>query len=126
MTIYHIIKPDDSVESLDWGDKPLEYGCIPFSHLKHLIGGYVEHVSVHWQGRRHHMFVDENGHSKGLKANRRATRIYWNATFSRKHKDLIYSDLSQPTDVQVPDDPDFISGLPLIVGVAVLWEGDME
>lgn len=44
----------------------------------------VEHVSVLWRDRRADMFVDEDGHGKGLARNEAATGIY-RAAWLRDH-----------------------------------------
>jgi hypothetical protein len=49
----------------------------PLEELRAIIGGgWAEHVSVLYNGRPAHMFVDEEGSRKGLPVNLRATNIY--------------------------------------------------
>jgi hypothetical protein len=112
---------------------PLEYKCVPFADLRKMLGmeghDLIEHVSVLWQGKPHHMFVDEEGRLRGKPLNPIATRIYWNATLQRRGKaDLIFDDLTANFLLK----PAQLRTLPVeladayIVGPAILWEGDME
>jgi len=50
------------------------------SMVDEVIGkdNYAEHVTVFWNGKYCDMFVDEEGHPKGLEINMLATAIYWN------------------------------------------------
>ena len=135
MTQLHILKPDLTVRSVEWV-APLKYKCPDFKDMYDLVGtDCLEHVNVLWQGQKRHMFVDENGLSKALKFNLRATRIYWNATLKRnKRTDLLYNDLSVPCGIGRDDllamkdskSPLAILNHSVIVGTALLWEGEME
>lgn len=131
MTILHTIKPDGTYSSDEWTGE-LEYAAPPFRSLKSLLaqadpvheGCDIEHVNVWWKGKLAHMFVDETGLYKPAKRNQRATRIYFNLTIKRDRLSpaLIYDDLAKmPTYLS-----DDIQRGYCIVGVALLWEGDLE
>jgi len=127
MNMLHLLKVDGTVETEDY-QGPLVYACPPWDWIKDRLGlrahENLEHVSVLWQDRYCHMFVDEEGLMHGLKRNDRATRIYYNATVCRQQKgtNFVYSDLSvDPRQQTVDETPGF-----MIVGPALLWEGDME
>jgi hypothetical protein len=123
----HVIKFNGVFDSAEYEGR-LEYKCPPFKVIRDLIAGEpapeltVEHVSVLWQGKHCHMFVDEDGRAKGLPRNDKASRIYYNYTWEREHKTrFIYDNLHKPGLVIGDESPGFD-----IVGTAVLWEGDME
>lgn len=130
MSLLHIIRADEdnTYESKEWTGE-LEYACPPFSEIRKLIGlepdSMIEHVAVLWKGKRAHMFVDEIGAIRGLPRNERATRIYYNATISRRGLNrlvYVYDDLTKDPYQQIlVEEPGF-----QIVGTAALWEGDME
>lgn len=46
-------------------------------------GSRMERVAVLFEGKPCDMFVDENGHSRGLPPNAQATAVYHNATKTR-------------------------------------------
>ena len=83
---YRVFPVDDSaVEtgSVEWPDKP------GFSTINKLVqpligGGHIEHVTVLHGGERRDMFVDEEGHVKGMDRNDRATSIY-RTNWLKKH-----------------------------------------
>lgn len=52
--------------------------------LQSIIGGYVEYVSVWYDGKPATLIVNEDGLTKGLPPNARATSIYWTATILGK------------------------------------------
>lgn len=126
MTKLHLIEVDGTVKTQEWAGE-LEFSCPPFHLMRPMIGlgAYesLEHVSVLWQGKRAHMFVDEEGLRKGLLRNERATRIYYNATLARRRStNWIYSDMAvDPKQQRIDEEPGFF-----IVGPALLWEGDMD
>jgi hypothetical protein len=130
MTTLHTILSDGTYKSEEYTG-PLEYACIPFRDLKARLaasdpvhaGCDIEHVSVWWNGRVAHMFVDEAGRYKPTKRNDRATRIYYNMTLKHERRDnLIYTDLSaDPQPLTMFEEPGFD-----IMGTALLWEGGME
>ena len=131
MTTLHTLHPEGLVQSAAWTG-PLEYLAPPFSHLKQIVQcDDLEHVNVLWLGRRCHMFVDEHGHSKKLRVNPRATRIYWNASFyNLKALDFIYSDINSVTQIEneafvaaTIEVKRLISGGAPIIGIVALWEG---
>lgn len=67
-----------------------------------LNGGDLERVAVLYDGQRRDMFVDEDGHAKGLPRNEAATKIY-RAYWLSQHPN---------------DEPE---SLPYVVGPAVLF-----
>lgn len=85
-----------------------ERGELSLNELRDYIGGYVEHVSVLFRGRRCSMFVDEEGLLKGLKLNPTATMIYWEATMRRDERSVQW----------------MMQNATPIVGRAVLYEGE--
>ena len=139
MTLLHTIYPDGRVESNNYNG-PLLYSCPPDDYMKRIIAGpieRIEHVNVLWQDRRCHMFVDEMGKVREppLVQNRKATRVYWNATWRRLAVGvLVYADLEKPDTI----DQDTWADLPLnvrsmmytdmphIYGTALLWEGGYD
>lgn len=68
---------------------------------------HLEHVTVLHDGKRRDMFVDENGHAKGLTFNQMATVIYHTASIAAKRG--------------VPNSLGIIEGESLIAGTAVLF-----
>ena len=70
-------------------------------------GQWFEHVTVWWTGQQLDMFVDENGHARGLSRNEKATEIYRSAMMMGK------------TGLPIPKDPEAIA---FVVGPAVLFE----
>lgn len=77
------------------GDGPVQTGSIEWPHepgfdainklVQPLIGGgNIEHVAVLHDGQRRDMFVDDEGHVKGLPRNDRATSIYRTNTMTRE------------------------------------------
>jgi hypothetical protein len=131
MTLLHTIYSDGTYKSEEW-EGALEYAAPPFRALKGRLEVAdpiharcdIEHVNVWWHGKLAHMFVDEMGRYKPVRRNNRATRIYYNMTLKREHRDeLLYDDIAQdPKSLPIGiEQPGF-----LIVGVALLWEGDME
>jgi hypothetical protein len=131
---YHVIFEQGVVRTADWL-LPLQFGCPRFEHIRDSLGfkpdAPLEHVSVLWQGKLAHMFVDEIGLMTGRELNPKATRVYWNNTLSRHgRKSLLYNDLTADPAVNQIVDTAILEGLGLfeavIVGPALLWEGDME
>lgn len=107
---YTVIQPDGTTEQLEalWPDGSdvgrYEVVC---EVCDRFIDGNREHVRVFWNDRYTSMFVDEDGHEKGLPLNRKATEIYHNNT--RVHDPKNY-------------DP---AKMPPIVGTAILFERDV-
>ena len=132
MTLLHTIYPDGRVQSTQYTG-PLQFDAPPSRFIAQIIdeNALIEHVNVLWQGRHCHMFVDEVGHSKGLPANAKATRVYWNATWRQMGRaELFYDDLERAAHVDavtfeaLPHEVRAeMLQMPTIVGVAVLWEG---
>lgn len=130
MTLLHTIIPTGIVTSEEYTG-PLEYAAPPFATLRKMISGpneavrtTIEHVNVLWKGKHAHMFVDEDGLAKCLPLNHKASRIYGNNMVSRERgakSPLIYNDLQKPAFDYRFDFDTFH-----VVGVAVLWEGDIE
>lgn len=81
---------------------------------EYLNGEWGEHVTVLWNGKRAHMFVDETGALKLLEPNAKATAIYHNATRSRAKLTLYGNLQDKPDDYMLAD-------APLIYGRAVFW-----
>lgn len=134
-------KHDESkvvVQELEVPEDQIAYKCPKFDWMKQFIfkkgeDGYVEHVSVYYNGKHCHMFVDENGRNTGATINWRATSIYHNG--SRKaggaKEDQLYGDVTKPASpILGPTAGTF--GIKMlqsgyyIVGPALLWTGDME
>lgn len=83
----------------------------------------IEHVTVWFEGRRCHMFVDEIGLQKGLPPNHKATRVYWNARLADKPATAVYV----YNDLQVDPAETLMSRTgSVIVGPVLLWTGEME
>lgn len=101
---YRVFPTDDSpviVGTVTWPKEP------GYHKIKDLVspligGGFIEHVSVLHDGRPRDMFVDGDGHQKGMPRNERATAIYRTYAMSRNPG-------GDPED------------LPSIVGPAVLF-----
>lgn len=131
-TKLHIMSPDGSILVQEFTDSQLKYKCVPFEELRKLIGcDMVEHVTVLWRGARAHMFMDEDGYAFGKKANSRATRLYINNILSRQDmtKRYVYNDLTLPPELTTAEWTDIYRiavGFNPIVGIACLWEGEME
>lgn len=103
MTAYRVIYPDGAQipGKVDWPGDP-GYDLIARLIRPILDGGNLEHVSVLHEGRRHDLFVDEDGHSKRLARNDEATAIY-RCNWLTQHPEC---------------DPE---SLPCIVGPAILF-----
>lgn len=43
--------------------------------MQALVGGYIEHLDVDFEGKRQHMLVNEEGLFRGLPVNTKATMI---------------------------------------------------
>lgn len=100
MTIYHADGREEVVET-DLPPRPTLHQlnkvlvpCFPLA--------YTEHVNVLHNGKHTDMFVDEDGHTKRLPRNEKATAIYRN-NWLTKHPN---------TNLEI---------LPYIVGVAVVF-----
>ena len=77
-TVYHVYEPGKLkpiVGAVDWPKKPT-YDDIKALTRQH-IDGWLEHVTVLFEGKRCDMLVDEEGLLKHLPLNEAATRIYW-------------------------------------------------
>lgn len=131
MSKLHLIPVMEDVTTIDVPQTHLEYGDENWEQMRKFIGEeFMEHVSVWFDGKPAHMFVDENGLAKALHMNPKGTRVYWNNTFRRETNmpELQYNDL---TKTPFPPPPLKIinkwrlEGF-LIVGPAALWEGEME
>jgi hypothetical protein len=94
-----------------------------FTELARLIGArHAEHVVALLDGKRIHMFVDDEGHLRDETKNDinpRATALYHNATLAR-------ADVTQNTSRVLTDDGDqfdlyFAPGVPVIVGTVLVW-----
>jgi hypothetical protein len=124
--VLHVIKPDGTVMSAVWEGK-LQYGTPPFAKMYPLIGcDQIEHVSVLFQGRRMHMFVDENGwisHPQ-KRFNWKASAIYANWRFYNEgFTHFVYSDFSAEP---LACEDCYVRNQLCIAGTALLWEGDMK
>lgn len=121
------IGPVVEIPASEYGE--LLYSCPCFNFMaQKLEVSHVEHVSVLFNNKHCHMFVDEVGLIRGLPVNPRATRIYYNNTFKREGlATLVYEDLAANPQLPVGSHAQ-ITGLitNLIVGPALLWTGDME
>jgi hypothetical protein len=123
--LYHI-RTNEQVEEIppeDYGK--LEYKCPSFSFMKERLGySPIEHVTVLYQGKPAHMFVDEEFllRDEEPEFNAKATRLYQNASLERyTHTDLFtYNDVNEP-----PGDV-FMEGLNVILGDVMLWTGEIE
>ena len=107
-TLYHVMKPNGTMTNYtaELAEEP-GYGALKALIEPYLNGGHLEHVTVLWNEEgppweRLDMFVDEDGHNKGLPRNERATQIYRNNWFTQNKN-------AKPED------------LPHIVGPAILF-----
>lgn len=80
---------------------------------------YWEHVTILYNGRRCHMFVDENGRFKNLSINPKATLLYQNI-INERHKKPVYN------DVMIWEPPYHLDQNLLIVGNALFWTGELQ
>lgn len=71
------IKPDGTMEVHETPGEP------SWDDMKEFVGGFLEHVSVLFQGRRCSMFVHEEGALIPLDVNSVATEIYYAASRAR-------------------------------------------
>jgi hypothetical protein len=76
-----VIRPGVKTETLDMPDLPIWPGLDRLKRtlcVKGRLGddAHMEHVSVLLDGRPTDMFVDEDGHAKGLPYNAAATKVY--------------------------------------------------
>jgi hypothetical protein len=107
LTEYSIIHPDGTIEAgtVEWPQEPGYHRIVAL--VEPLLDGEpLEHVTVLYDGRRHDMFVSEQGHlhlsTRGpLAHNDTATKIYRTAALR--------------------DPAKLADELPSIVGVAVLF-----
>jgi hypothetical protein len=129
-----LINTDDTVvEILPSEYGKLEFRCPAFNFIKKKINIHedehflVEHVTVLYQDKPCHMFVDEEGHIRSdhkLKPNPKATRLYWNNSYKRLAMyPAIYHDIFNPA---VLTQNGCMRLEHWIAGPAVLWTGDME
>jgi hypothetical protein len=103
----------------------LEYGAPTLDYMYKAIGcDTIEHLSVLFEDKVHHLFFDENGLASDKKPNARASAIAGNRQLRgvRLNK-LRYNDLTK--EPPHPLTTMQSTGL-LIVGDALLWTGDME
>jgi len=126
---YHVIRVSGQVESSEWKGE-LEYGAPLYQDMKRILefsdDSNLERVSVLWQGKLANMFVDERGIAFSRAINLKATRIYWNYSFSKYQRKFIYSDLEK-TPVLTADELKQVDGfLSGIYGPAFLWEGKLK
>lgn len=93
----------------------------PWNYIKGVIGcRTMEHVAVLFNGKPAHMYVDEDGISKELSINLRASRIYSNVTLRRAGLPT-YDDLTEP----LPGGLVSVGSRELkVVGRVVLWTGN--
>jgi hypothetical protein len=100
-----------------------------FDELAELIGcQYVEHVVALLEGKRVHMFVDESGHQDEAKRddlNPRATALYHNSTIAQMIDEgaegAELNDARVLTEQSTDFDLQFVQGLAVIVGAALVW-----
>lgn len=71
------IKPNGEVELHETPNEP------EWKDMQEFVGGYLEHVTVLFQGKRCSMFVHEMGAILPLEENLLATEIYYNASRAR-------------------------------------------
>lgn len=100
-TTYTVFHPNGTVGhgDIDWPEAP-DYALM-HPVIERIVGKPMEHVTVLYKDARADMFVNENGHAKGLERNERATAIYRAASVRRGMKS---------------------EELPFIVGVAVVFD----
>lgn len=85
-TEYRVLHTDgtQSVGTVDWPEQPgyklIEAVVTPLIGPK---GTWIERVCVWHDGRYLDLFVDEDGHARGLPRNEQATRIYRANTIER-------------------------------------------
>lgn len=89
-TIYHVYEPGKLkplVGVIDWPEEPT-YDQIRALTKLH-IDGWLEHVTVLYEGQRRDMLVDEEGLLKHLPVNEVATKIYWTASGARSGSPIV-------------------------------------
>jgi len=112
MTTLYIIDADGSFVSVETPTPP------SYAEMReHLKCDCIQDVSVLFQGREAHMFVDEDGLAKDLPINHRASRVYSNVLLHR-HGRATYDDMNEEPSraVVISHDRPII-----IVGTAFLW-----
>lgn len=100
-----------------------------FTELARIVGcKYTEHVVALLEGKRVHMFVDESGHQDEAKRddlNPRATALYHNSTIAQMidegNEDAELNDARVLTEQSTDFDLQFVQGLAVIVGTALVW-----
>ena len=68
----HILRSDHSNTTVTW----TKSGPPSLEILQREVGGYIEHIRVHFLGKMRDAYVDEDGHSKLLPLNLRATALW--------------------------------------------------
>ena len=107
----------------------LELVALDIGDLDKLAGivgcNYVEHVVALLEGKRVHMFVDDNGHGDETKRNDinpRATALYHNSTIAQMEGAAeLMNDARVLTEQSTDFDLQFVQGLAVIVGTALVW-----
>lgn len=103
---YHVIYPHGDVATKECGRAGL-----PDIDMRQIVEGHIEVVHVLFNDQRCDMIVNETGCMKGMPAlpiNARATAIYWTATREGRTP-LKWEPLT----------------MPLVHGVAILYEGTL-
>jgi hypothetical protein len=124
---YWLVKVTGEAQHCLWSGR-LECGVPPIASIAKLIDvpkGYVERVHVMYKGKRYSMFVDENGKRRTVPIlNWKASAVFANATMvSNGLGAAVYNDLLEDP---VMHPAMLISNGLVIVGDAVLWEGEFS
>lgn len=121
----YVLRPGSQggiVETLE-----LEPGTLgDWNELARIVGcRYTEHVVALLDGKRVHMFVDDAGHADPEKKNDinpRATALYHNSTIAQMdNAEELLNDSRVLTEQSTDFDLQFVQGLAVIVGTALVW-----
>lgn len=109
-----IIKPSGEYTRVERIEEP------SLKELQDAVEGYIEHISLMWNGKPAHGYVNEDGKLRRLPNNTKATAVYHNIIQGHNDKQFQeYKDLNE-------DPTDFIYwGADWIVGNMVIWTGDV-
>lgn len=119
MSTLYRINPDGSFVTFDNQITAPSY----VSMKKFIECETLEHVSVLFDGKPAHLFVDEDGSTKELPVNERASAIYANVLRSRYGLPT-YDDMTKTPPSHVKTMLEF--GRPIVIlGRAVLWTGNL-
>lgn len=109
---YYIIRPSGEVIITELEKQP------ELKALQQEVGGYIEYLSVEFQGKRAHAYVNENGKHMRLPANAKATAV-WHNDIQPGNPDA-YNDLTQDPINHISPWTD------KVLGTMVIWTGPIE